>query len=209
MKKQTLTIVILLATLFLAIAQIQFNPHIASSQSTPAKTSQNSTAPEPTPPNAMIAGLQKVFDSSKPYLRGIIEAHAADPYKSAPKVSILSIAENQAFNSGNNITLRFSVNQPSNCSYSINGQEETAIAGNTTLTGLPAGNQSLVVYAQNIAGKVGNSQPVNFTVTQPIELDVKPLPNAIPVTVIDTVAGACLATALGLTIAAYCWRRKK
>jgi hypothetical protein len=85
MKKQTLTIAILLATLFLAIAQIQFNPHIASAQSTPAKTSQNNTAPEPTPPNAMIAGLQKAFDASKPYLRGIIEPTQLTPTSQLPK----------------------------------------------------------------------------------------------------------------------------
>jgi hypothetical protein len=156
----------------------------------------------------MLRSLQAAFDADKPEILREIMAYANDPNRSPPQASILSIAQNQTFSLGDNITLCFTVNQPSNYSYSINNQEKITIAGNTTLTGLSAGNQSLIIYAQNAAGKVGISQPVNFTVTQPIQLEAN-LPNDTPVTLIDTAAGACLATALGLTVAAYCWRRKK
>lgn len=210
MKKQNVELTVLVATLFLSIAQVQFNSQIASAQSTPTNPSQNSPASTLTPEQMrMIRSLQAAFDAAKPEILREMMAYANDPNRSAPNVSVLSLAQNQTFCLGDNITLCFTVNQPSNYTYSINNQEKTAITGNTTLTGLPAGNQSLIIYAQNAAGKVGNSQPVNFTVTQPIQLEAKPLPNATPVTLIDTVAGVCLATALGLTVTTYCWRRKK
>jgi hypothetical protein len=204
MKKQNLALTVLVATLFLSIAQVQFNSQIASAQSTPTNPSQNSPASTLTPEQMqMLRSLQAAFDADKPEILREIMAYANDPNRSPPQASILSIAQNQTFSLGDNITLCFTVNQPSNYSYSINNQEKITIAGNTTLTGLSAGNQSLIIYAQNAAGKVGISQPVNFTVTQPIQLEAN-LPNDTPVTLIDTAAGACLATALGLTVTAYC-----
>jgi hypothetical protein len=211
MKKQNLFLVLFLTILLSAIAQTQFRVQIVSALSTPSNTNPNSPASTPLTPEQMqmIQALQAAFDADKPEILREMMAVANDPNRSPPQVSILSLAQNQSFCLGDNITLCFTVNQPSNYSYSINNQGKISIAGNITLTGLPSGNQSLIIYAQNAAGKVGNSQPVNFTVTQPVQLEAKKLPNATPVTLIDTVAGVFLATALGLTVATYCWRRKK
>jgi hypothetical protein len=210
MKKQNLVLALLFAILLPAVAQIQFNPQTTSAQSIPTNPSQNSPTSTLTPEQMqMIHSLQAAFDADKPEILREMMAYVNDSDRSPPQVSILFPAQNQTFCLGDNITLCFTVNQPSNYSYSINDKEKTAIAGNTTLTGLPAGNQTLIIYVQNSAGKVGNSQPVNFTVTQPIQLEAKSLPNTTPVTLIDTVVGAFLATALGLTVATYYWRRKK
>ncbi len=54
--------------------------------------------------------------------------------------------------------------------YSLDDQANITIAGNTTLTGLSDGMHSLVVYASDIAGNLGSSDMVYFTVdtTPPI-----------------------------------------
>jgi hypothetical protein len=153
--------------------------------------------------------LQEAFEASKPELLKAIMAIANDPARSPPQVTVLSIAQRQNFSLGDNVTLCFRVNQPSNYSYSINNKENITVAGNTTLTGIPAGNQSLIIYAQNIVGKTGKSQPVNFTVIQPIQLEAKPFENTSDVPLIYVVAGACLSAALGLTSAVFYWKSKK
>ena len=48
--------------------------------------------------------------------------------------------------------------------YSLDGQANITIAGNTTLTGLSDGMHSLVVYASDITGNVGSSVKVYFTI---------------------------------------------
>ena len=210
MKKQNLSLIILLAALFLSTDQAQFTSEIASAQSPPTNQSQNSTSSTLTPEQMqMILSLQAALDADKPEILREMMAYVSDPNRSAPYVVILSLSQNQTFSLCDNVTLHFTVNQLSNCSYRLNNQEKTAITGNSTLRGLPAGNQSLIIYAQNAAGKVGSSQPVNFTVIQPIQLEAKPLHNAISITLVDAFADACFAAALGLTVATYCWRRKK
>ena len=44
------------------------------------------------------------------------------------------------------------------------GQKRKTIIGNTTLTELTNGTHTLVVYAEDVAGKIGASQPVTFNV---------------------------------------------
>jgi len=63
------------------------------------------------------------------------------------------------------VPLTFTVNdQTSILSYSLDGQQEVAIAGNTTLTGLTVGAHNLTVNARDSAGLVGTSDMVPFTV---------------------------------------------
>jgi len=48
--------------------------------------------------------------------------------------------------------------------YSLDGEDNVTIAGNTTLAGMSDGTHNLVVYAEDIAGDVGASETIAFTV---------------------------------------------
>jgi N-acetylneuraminic acid mutarotase len=76
-------------------------------------------------------------------------------------------------NTVNNVSLTFTVNEPTSwIGYSLNGQANVTIAGNTTLTELSNVSHSLKVYANDTAGNMGSSEAVYFTIsheTQPSE----------------------------------------
>ena len=73
-----------------------------------------------------------------------------------PSVSIVS-QENTTYTE-NSLFLNFSTNEPvSWLGYSLDGQENKTITGNTTLTGLPNGNHNVTVYATDENGNTGTS----------------------------------------------------
>jgi hypothetical protein len=83
-----------------------------------------------------------------------------------PKVSILSL-ENKTY-SAVSIPLNFITNEPiSQATYSLDGQENVTIAGNTTLTELSKGDHNVKVYAKDEAGNVGASETIWFSVAEP------------------------------------------
>jgi hypothetical protein len=62
--------------------------------------------------------------------------------------------------------LSFSVSEPvSQITYSLDGQENVTVAGNSTLVGLSVGVHNVTVYAWDTAGNVGASETITFTVT--------------------------------------------
>ena len=78
-----------------------------------------------------------------------------------PEIVILSL-ENKTYNT-NNIPLNFEVNEPvSKIDYCLDGQENIAIEGNTTLTGLNDGQHNVTVYATDATGHIGTSETVYF-----------------------------------------------
>ena len=80
--------------------------------------------------------------------------------------------------------------------FSLDGQDNVTIAGNTTLTGLPNGYHSAVVYTNGTFGKMGKSETINFTING--ETESEPFPIA-PIAI--TAAGASTAVvATGLVI---------
>jgi hypothetical protein len=82
---------------------------------------------------------------------------------SPPSISNLS-SMNKTYNS-NIIPLNFNVNKTTSwLGYSLDNQNNITIAGNTTLTGLPDGSHSLVVYANDTVGNIGKSDTVFFTI---------------------------------------------
>ncbi len=83
-----------------------------------------------------------------------------------PAISVLSL-ENKTYNTAD-IPLNFTVNEKtSQISYVLDGQENVTIAGNITLTDLPAGEHTLTVYAWDIEGNVGTSGIIYFTKEEP------------------------------------------
>ena len=52
-------------------------------------------------------------------------------------------------------------------SYSLDGQANVTVTGNTTVTGLSCGSHSLVVYGEDAEGNTGSSRTVHFDVFFP------------------------------------------
>ena len=111
-----------------------------------------------------------------------------------PNVSVLSI-ENKTFVNPT-VPLDFSVNDlVTQISYSLDGQDNMTIAGNTTLTGLSNGEHYITVYYIDIAGNVGASKTVYFNVEVPF-----------PTTLV--VASIALVAVIGSGLLIYFKKRK-
>lgn len=84
----------------------------------------------------------------------------------SPVVSVVS-PENKNYTSGN-ISLAFTVNKPVVwTSYSLDGQDNVTITGNTALSGLPRGLHNITVYAKDSFGNTGASEIITFRITEP------------------------------------------
>ena len=86
--------------------------------------------------------------------------------ESPPTISSLSVS-NKTYSS-ENITLSFDVNENTSwAAYDLDNQGNVTVDGNVTLTGLSDGSHSLVVYANDTLGNMGESGTVFFTVDTP------------------------------------------
>ena len=84
----------------------------------------------------------------------------------APIVSFLS-SENMTY-PDSKVPLNFTVNESvSRISYVLDGRDTFAIGGNTTVYGLPNGMHNVTVYAWDMAGNMGASEALSFTVAKP------------------------------------------
>jgi hypothetical protein len=88
-------------------------------------------------------------------------------YGTVPPAIVVVSPENKTYNV-TDFSLAFTLNKPAvwMC-YSLDGQENVTVSGNTTLSGLSNGLHSLVVYANDTFGNMGASENVNFTVATP------------------------------------------
>jgi parallel beta-helix repeat protein len=131
-------------------------------------------------PNAKQIGSSGVGDT--PY---VIDANNTDRYPlmepfnttfgalqaTSPRVSLVSPLNQTYYDS--DVSLNFSVNVLSPVKsvnwtgYSLDGQQNITVAGNTTLTGLSSGLHNLTVYANDTYGNMGASQTVTFTIPEP------------------------------------------
>lgn len=92
-----------------------------------------------------------------------------------PRISGVSI-ENKTYIS-NEIPLEFNIDENiSKITYSLDGQANVTIAGNTTITGLSSGAHNLTIYATDYAGNVGASETIPFSVAQETESQPEPQP---------------------------------
>jgi hypothetical protein len=67
--------------------------------------------------------------------------------------------------------LVFTVNKPVNwTSYSLDGQDNVTITGNTTLSGLSNGLHNITVYAKDEFENMGASETVSFSVEAPFPI---------------------------------------
>jgi len=104
-----------------------------------------------------------------------------------PTVSIVS-PENKTYNV-KDVPLTFTVNEAASwIGYSLDGQMNVTITGNTTLTGLSDGSHSLVVHANDTAGNTGASEIIYFTIeTQPEPQPAEPFPTWIVAVIVIVV----------------------
>ncbi|HKZ93450.1 MAG TPA: NosD domain-containing protein [Candidatus Bathyarchaeia archaeon] len=92
-----------------------------------------------------------------------ISIQGIPPDITSPSISILS-PQPKAYNT-RDVPLTFTVNEPASwIGYSLNGQGNATISGNTTLTSLTDGPHTIAVYANDTAGNFGNSTTINFSV---------------------------------------------
>jgi hypothetical protein len=82
----------------------------------------------------------------------------------SPQVVVLDL-DNRTF-SASEVPLSFTVDETvSEITYCLDGQENVTITGNTTLTSLSNDEHDLVVYAADVAGNLGSSRTINFSIT--------------------------------------------
>jgi len=106
-----------------------------------------------------------------------------------PNMSILS-PENKTYTAAD-IPLNFTVDENvSQVTYSLDGNDNTTIAGNTTLTGLSTGSHNVTMYARDVAGNTGASETIYFAIAeeQRQEPEPEPFPTILVVASVASVA---------------------
>jgi hypothetical protein len=99
-----------------------------------------------------------------------------------PPEVVLSV-ENKTYYT-TDIPLGFAVNElNTQVTFSLDGQDNVTIAGNTTLTNLPYGEHNVTAYVTDEAGNTGASETIIFNVAKP-----EPFPTTIVIASIATVA---------------------
>jgi hypothetical protein len=87
-------------------------------------------------------------------------------YGTPPEIKVVS-PENKTYNASS-VSLVFTVNKPVNWTgYSLDGQDNITISGNTTIAGLSNGLHNVTVYARDEFENVGTSQTITFSVEVP------------------------------------------
>ncbi len=129
-------------------------------------------------------------------ITGVNEQYYPIGYGVPPEIKIAS-PENKTYNSSN-VSLIFTVNKSANWTgYSLNGENNITIAGNTTLNGLPNGANNLTVYVTDQFGNTGTSETVYFNVNAP-----EPFPT------VPVAAGVTSVAVVGIGVLIYFKKRK-
>ena len=89
-------------------------------------------------------------------------------------------------------------NQVSQFKYSLDGQDNVTITGNTTLTGLSKGYHNVTIYAMDETGNTGASETIYFNV----EVS-EPFPTTLAVASIVTI------TVIGIGLLVYFKKYRK
>jgi DNA-binding beta-propeller fold protein YncE len=119
-----------------------------------------------------------------------------------PTISILP-DENNAYGTSDK-PLNFTVNEPvSRLFYSLDGQENVTISGNTTLANLSCGDHTVTVYAMDKAGNIA-SETIICTISMPEQREPAPFPTEL----VATASGASVAI-IGVGLLVYLMKRKR
>lgn len=116
-------------------------------------------------------------------------------YANPPKILLLSM--NNKTYEASDVPLIFTVNETtSQISYSLDGEDNVTIGGNITLAGLSNGEHYITVYATDIAGNIGVSETISFSVETPF-----------PTTLVIAPIASVVVAGVGLTV--YFRKRRK
>ena len=115
-----------------------------------------------------IGDTPYVIDSDNTDRYPLITSFITSEDTTSPTISILS-PENKSYPI-NNVLLTFTVSESTSwIGYSLDGQMNVTITGNTTLSELSDGSHSLIVYTNDTAGNMGYSESVYFSARTGIE----------------------------------------
>lgn len=113
--------------------------------------------------------MEKHVDSFFPSTSSsaVNEQYTPFGYGAVPPVVLVVSPENRTYNVSS-VPLAFTVNKIASwIGYSLDGQEEVAVSGNTTLTGLANGVHNLTVYVNDTFENAGASETLNFSIAVP------------------------------------------
>jgi parallel beta-helix repeat protein len=117
-----------------------------------------------------------------------------------PQITLLSPV-NQVYNESS-VDLVFTTDEAANWTgYSLDGEQNVTVTGNTTIADLPNGSHTLAVYANDTLGNMGTSETVFFTVKEP---EQEPFPTA----TVAAVSGMSALIVFGAVLAIYFKKRK-
>jgi hypothetical protein len=117
-------------------------------------------------------------------------------WMSPPSVRLIS-PENTTYASAN-VTLEFTVNKPTSwIGYSLDGEANVTITGNTTLPSLSYGSHNITLYAIDLVGRSGASETIYFSIAEPF-----------PTTLV-AVASAASAAAVAAVLLIYFKKRNR
>ena len=92
--------------------------------------------------------------------------------KNYPPNIMIEQSLNQTYGNSS-VSLAFFVDKPVNWTgYSLDGQQNVTIVGNTTLTGLSSGVHEVTIYANDTYGNIGSSETITFTVSEPFPTEL-------------------------------------
>jgi hypothetical protein len=111
-------------------------------------------------------------------------------FPAPPEISILTPL-NQTYNDSS-IPLVFTLHMLEKWSgyqvtwmgYSLDGQDNVTVTGNTTITGLPSGSHNITVYTENSFGNTGASETISFSVEVPFAAMLVPVASGASATII-------------------------
>jgi hypothetical protein len=114
--------------------------------------------------------------TSIPYPSGYFATSAVNEqytpmgYGTVPPIVDVVLPEKQTYNS-TSVPLVFTVNKPvSWIGYSLDGQDNVTVTGNTTLSGISNGLHNVTVYARDELENTGASETISFSVEAPFPL---------------------------------------
>jgi parallel beta-helix repeat protein len=120
--------------------------------------------------NSKIGDTAYVIDSKNQDRYPLMEPFTATP----PQITLLSPV-NQVYNESS-VDLVFTTDEAANWTgYSLDGEQNVTVTGNTTIADLPNGSHTLTVYANDTFGNMDVSKIINFTIAIPEPLPVAPV----------------------------------
>ncbi len=124
----------------------------------------------------VIGGITYAAHTPSYKIHATNEQYTPFGYGTVPPTLHVVSPENKNYASSN-ISLAFTLNKPvTHMGYSLDGQDNVTITGNTTLSGLTSGLHNVTVYATDETGNLGSSETITFTIT---ETEPEPFPTTL------------------------------